>query len=42
MPFMVIEDVFAIVESLVKNQCRGKPCNFLHFNLLPPIFFPIL
>jgi len=30
---------FNVVESLVKNQCKVKPCNFLHFNLLPPIFF---
>jgi len=41
MPSMVIKDVFVLVESLVKNQCKGKPCNFLHFSPLPPIFFPI-
>jgi hypothetical protein len=41
-PFMVIEAVFVVVESLVKNQCKGKPYNFLHFSPLPQIFFPIL
>jgi hypothetical protein len=38
---IVIEDVFVVVESLVRNQCKGKSCNFLFFNPLPPIFFPI-
>jgi hypothetical protein len=36
---MVTKDVFVVVESLVKNQCKGKPCNFLLFIPLPPIFF---
>ncbi len=36
---IVIEDVFVVVESLVRNQCKGKSCNFLFFNPLPPIFF---
>jgi hypothetical protein len=40
-PFIVIENVFVVVESLVRNQCKGKSCNFLPFNPLPPIFFPI-
>jgi len=40
-PFMVIEDVFVVVESLVKNQCKGKPYNFLPFSLLPPFFFQL-
>jgi hypothetical protein len=34
-PFMVIDDVFIVMKSLVKNQCKGKPCNFLFFSLLP-------
>jgi hypothetical protein len=38
---MVIDDVFVVVESLVRNQCKGKSCNFLPFNLLSPNFFPI-
>jgi len=38
-PFMVTNDVFVVVESLVKNQCKGKPCNFLPFIPLPPILF---
>ncbi len=42
MPFMVIDDVFVVIESLVNNQCKGKPYNFLLFNLLPPFFFPVL
>jgi hypothetical protein len=38
-PSMVTKDVFVVVESLVKNQCKGKPCNFQPFGPLPPIFF---
>ncbi len=38
-PSMVTKGVFVVVESLVKNQCKGKPCNFLPFILLPHIFF---
>jgi hypothetical protein len=38
-PSMVTKDVFAIVESFVKNQCKGKPCNFIFFNPLAPNFF---
>jgi len=37
-PSMVLEDVFFIVESLVKNQCKGEPYNFLPFNPLPHFF----
>jgi hypothetical protein len=37
---MVTKDVFVVFESLMKNQCKGKPCNFLPFKPLPPIFFP--
>jgi hypothetical protein len=33
-PSMVTNDVF-VVESLVKNQCKGKPYNFIPFSLLP-------
>ncbi len=40
MPSMVTKDVFVVVEALVKNQCKCKPCNFLPFSPLPPIFFP--
>jgi hypothetical protein len=40
-PSMVTKDVFVVVESLVKNQCKGKPYNFLPFSLLPPICFLI-
>jgi hypothetical protein len=38
-PSMVTNDVFVVVKSLVKNQCKGKPCNFLPFSPLPLIFF---
>jgi hypothetical protein len=38
-PIMVTYDVFVVIESLVKNQCKGKPCNFLLYNPLPPFFF---
>ncbi len=38
-PSMVTNDVFVVVESLVKNQCKSNPCNFLPFNTLPPMFF---
>jgi hypothetical protein len=41
-PSMLTKDVFVVVESLVKNQCKGKPCNFQPFGPLPPIIFPIL
>jgi len=37
---MVTYDVFVVIESLVKNQCKGKPCNFLLLAFYP-IFFPI-
>jgi hypothetical protein len=36
---MVTKDAFAIVESFAKNQCKGKPYNFIPFNPLPPLFF---
>jgi hypothetical protein len=39
-PLMVTKDVFVVFKSLVKNQCKGKPCNFLPIKPLPPIFFP--
>ncbi len=35
---MVTYDVFVVIESLAKNQCKGTPCNFLTFNLLPHFF----
>jgi hypothetical protein len=38
---MVTKDVFVVIESLVKNQCKGRPCNFLPFSPLPPIFSQI-
>jgi hypothetical protein len=37
---MVTKDVFVVVGTLVKNQCKGKPCNFHPFKPLPLIFFP--
>jgi hypothetical protein len=40
-PSIVIEDVFVVVESLARDQRKGKSCNFLPFNPLPPMFFPI-
>ncbi len=40
MPSMVTKDVFVIVESLMKNQRKGKPWNFLPFRPLSPSFFP--
>jgi hypothetical protein len=40
-PSMVTKDVFVVVESLVKNQCKGKLYNFLTFSPFPPIFLPI-
>jgi hypothetical protein len=39
-PSMVTKGVLIVVESLVKNQCKGKLCNFLPFILLPlNVFF---
>jgi hypothetical protein len=38
-PSMVTKDVFVVVESFVKNQCKGKPYNFILFNLFALIFF---
>jgi len=31
---MVKKDALVVVESLVKNQCKSKPCNFF------PIYLP--
>jgi hypothetical protein len=38
MPKFVIEDVFVVVESLMKKQCKGK---FLEFSLLHYFIFVI-
>ncbi len=40
LPSMVTKDVFVIVESLVKNEYKGKPNNFFLY-ALHPIFTPI-
>jgi len=38
-PSMVTQDVLVVVESLVKNQCKGKPYNFLPFIPLTQFFY---
>jgi hypothetical protein len=36
---LVTKDVFAIVEALVKNQCKGKTPQLFPFNLPHPFYF---
>ncbi len=36
---MVTKDAFTIVKSLVKNQCKDKPCNFLSIHPFALNFF---
>jgi hypothetical protein len=36
---LVTKDVFAIVEALVKNKCKGKTLQLFPFYLPHPIFF---